>query len=272
VDLLTHPPRWAPLVGPGVWTDLVVAHLGGAEITDEGDHLRVVTPGNPTFWWGNYLDVLAPSRAADVDLWLARFEAAFPDARHRTFGLPGPVSDAWLDRGFTPEVVVTLLADGPVEAGPPVPGYSVRVFGEDAPWQDAVELHVEHHDGPATPERYREFTERRVESQARMTAAGTARFLGAYEADRCVAHLGAVRCGEVGRYQSVLTHAGHRGRGLAAHLVGLAATWLRAGGCDRLVIVTEEDNPAGRLYRRLGFDGTDLAYGVSVPDVARLSR
>ncbi len=270
MDLIEHEPRWASLVGPGVWTDLVVAHLGGADIVDEGDHLRVVTPGNPTFWWGNYLDVLDPARAADVDLWLARFEAALPDARHRTFGLPGPVADAWLERGFSPEVVITLLADGPVDERPGVPGYSVRVLGEDAPWEDVVQLYVAHHDGPATPEAYREFTERQVEGRARMCAAGVARFLGAFEGDRLVAHLGAVRCGSVGRYQSVLTHAEHRGRGLAGHLVGRAASWLREGGCEQLVIVTEEDNPAGRLYRSLGFDGTDLAYGVSMPDVAHL--
>lgn len=62
------------------------------------------------------LDVLDPSRADDVDLWLDRFAEAFP------------------------QVVVTLLADGAVERRPLPDRTEVRVFGEDAPWEDAVDL------------------------------------------------------------------------------------------------------------------------------------
>jgi GNAT superfamily N-acetyltransferase len=271
MDLVGHPPRWADAVGPGVWTDLVVAALGGSEVVDEGDHLRVTTPGNPTWWWGNYLDVLDRATASDVDLWLGRFGAAFPSARHRTFGLPGPVGPEWVERGFEPEVVVTLVGDGPLREVPLPSGHHVRALGEDAPWSDAVDLFVSHHRGPLPVEEYRTHLERQVTTRERLRASGHARFLGVYTGDVLVAHLGIVRCGSVGRYQSVLTHADHRGRGLAGHLVGRAASWARTAGVGRLVIVTEEDNPAGRLYRSLGFDGTDLAYGVSVSDVALVS-
>ncbi|MBR7744132.1 GNAT family N-acetyltransferase [Phycicoccus sp. BSK3Z-2] len=271
MDLLTTRPRWAGLVGPGIWTDLVVSSLTGSEVHDEGDHLRVVTPDNPTFRWGNYLDVLDPDRADDVDLWLRRFERAFPHARHRTVGLPGPVAPAWTERGFEPDVVVTLLADGPVREVPLPEGYVVRELGREAAWSDAVGLVATHDDGSESAQEHRVFLERQADARRRAVEAGHAWFALVTHGDTPVAHLGIVRCGPVGRFQSVLTHPDHRGRGLAGHLVGRAAAWVRAHGAQGLVIVTEEHNPAGRLYRSLGFDGTELSYGVSVPDVDRLA-
>ena len=64
-------------------------------------------------------------------------------------------------------------------------------------------------------------------------------------------HLGIVRCGTRACYQSVDTDDDHRRRGLASHLLGVAARWTADRGCDRWVIVTEATNPAGRVYRSL---------------------
>src|ERR1035437_7247013 len=36
--------------------------------------------------------------------------------------------------------------------------------------------------------------------------------------------------------------------------LGAAAQWAADGGCDEWVIVTEATNPAGRVYRSLGFE------------------
>jgi len=65
--------------------------------------------------------------------------------------------------------------------------------------------------------------------------------------------LGIVVCDATARYQSVGTDAGHRRRGLAGHLLGVAAEWSAGKGCDNWVIITEAGNPAGRLYRSVGF-------------------
>ena len=42
--------------------------------------------------------------------------------------------------------------------------------------------------------------------------------------------------------------------GLASHLLGVAARWAADHGCDHWVIVTEATNPAGRIYRSVGFE------------------
>ena len=72
-----------------------------------------------------------------------------------------------------------------------------------------------------------------------------------------------MRCGPTARYQDVTTDEEHRGRGLASHLLGVAAQWAAERGCEQWVIVTGATNPAGRVYRRLGFApdaGTVQAY------------
>ena len=69
-----------------------------------------------------------------------------------------------------------------------------------------------------------------------------------------------------GALQSVGTDDEHRRRGLASHLLGVAALWAADRGCDRWVIVTEATNPPGRVYRSLGFEpdtGTAQAYRKS---------
>jgi hypothetical protein len=71
-------------------TDLAMLEHSGSTVEDRGTHLVVRTPDNPTFWWGNFL--LLPAPPADVDdaqHWLSTFEEAFPEARHRTFGIDG---------------------------------------------------------------------------------------------------------------------------------------------------------------------------------------
>ncbi len=68
-----------------------------------------------------------------------------------------------------------------------------------------------------------------------------------------MAELGIVRCLRTARYQDVSTDAEHRRRGLARHLLGVAARWAGERTCDRWVIVAAADSDAGRLYRRAGF-------------------
>ena len=62
-------------------------------VTDRGDHLVIRTPGNPDYWWGNFL-LLRELRPGSGGEWLARFAAAFPDARHITLGLDVTDADA----------------------------------------------------------------------------------------------------------------------------------------------------------------------------------
>jgi GNAT superfamily N-acetyltransferase len=69
-----------------------------------------------------------------------------------------------------------------------------------------------------------------------------------------IADLSIVRSGTTARNQSVGTDEERRRHELASHLLGVAARWAAGQGCNRWIIVTEATNPAGRIYRSLGFE------------------
>jgi GNAT superfamily N-acetyltransferase len=135
------------------------------------------------------------------------------------------------------------------------PGYIARrLVGED--WEQVVTLEMAENDRTAEwdPDSYEPFARARMRAYRALSERGIAAFFGAFAEDVLVARLGIVRCGTTARYQSVGTDAQHRRRGLASHLLGVAARWAADQGCERRVIVTEATNPAGRIYRKVGFD------------------
>jgi GNAT superfamily N-acetyltransferase len=138
----------------------------------------------------------------------------------------------------------------------PLPdGYAVRQFG-DSDWELSVARAVAENarSGDEDPQSYEQFVRRQTEARRALSERGLAAFYGAFADGRLVAELGIVRCGTTARYQHVGTDEEHRRRGLASHLLGVAARWAGDQGCDQWVIVTEATNPAGRVYRAAGFE------------------
>jgi GNAT superfamily N-acetyltransferase len=135
------------------------------------------------------------------------------------------------------------------------PGYAVRrVAGDD--WEQVVALAMAENlrTGEYEPASHETFVRASVQTDRSLSDRDVAAFFGAFADEELAAALGIVRCGSVARYQRVGTDARHRRRGLASHLLGVAARWAAGHGCDRWVIVTEATNPAGRVYRSVGFE------------------
>jgi hypothetical protein len=104
----------------GFRTDVALRVLEGAETTDRGDYLVVRTPGNPGFYWGNFLLLGAWPGPGTGDGWLARFAAEFPQAGHVALGVdaadgPAAAPAEFLAAGLEPEraTVLTCAAAQP---------------------------------------------------------------------------------------------------------------------------------------------------------------
>jgi GNAT superfamily N-acetyltransferase len=244
-------------LGAGWLTELDVLVRSGSTVEERGDHLVVRTPANPTFHRGNCLVVTDGAQAGDAGRWVAEFRSAFPQASWLAVGLTRLPEDAaaWAAHGVELEAEEVLgLAAVPHGAPLPEP-YTVRqLAGGD--WEQTVALAVAENarsERPHPAETHERFERARAEANRSLCAGGGAAYFGAFAGGTLVAQLGIVCCGEVARYQNVLTDESHRRRGLAAHLVGVAGEWAARRGCRQWVIVTEETNPAGRVYRRAGF-------------------
>ncbi len=242
---------------PGWQTDVAVLRIGGAEMTERADHLVVREPGNPRHHWGNFILVTSSTAVDDASRWLDRFTVEFPDAEHVAIGLvTEPKATPWAALGLTLETEDVLSTVRVPELRPCPEDYTTRAFSTADDWAQHVAIAVRANEetGEQEPEGYAEFMAARAETRRSLVERGVAAWFGAFEGDHLVADLGIVDCGEAtARYQSVGTDADHRRRGLGGHLIGLAARWAAEHGCTRWVILTEVDNPAGRLYRSLGF-------------------
>lgn len=245
--------RMLPL---GWATDIAVLEHMGSSIEDRGDHIVVRTPRNPQFHWGNCIFVTDPDSVDDADRWVSAFGAAIPEADWVAIGLARmPVdADAWARRGLDLEPDDVLASSTPPRQTTPPAGYEFRAVA-DEDWEQLVARDMAENDATNEyePRTHELFVRARVGVQRDLSDRGVAAFFGAFHDERLVADLGIVRCGATARYQNVGTATAHRNRGLASHLLGVAAAWARGRGCDRWVIVTEASNPAGRVYRRAGF-------------------
>ena len=74
-----------------------------------------------------------------------------------------------------------------------------------------------------------------------------------------------------GRFREVTTHPEWRGRGFATTLVGmLAQNFLTQGQVQELIIVSEPDSIADRIYSKLGFKA--VSYQIALITDPRSSQ
>ena len=192
----------------------------------------------------------------DAGRWVDAFHLAFPGATWVAVGLPRMpgARDAWLAHDVDLELE-DVLSTRRCPARRRCPA-ATRCAGSPAAtgtrtWPAPSRRTTT----PGRRTRSRSSASRRGSCEARqdLSARDLGAWFGAFADGALVADLGIVRCGPTARYQDVTTDEEHRGRGLASHLLGVAAQWAADGGCEQWVIVTGATNPAGRVYRRLGF-------------------
>ena len=244
-------------------TDLALLERGGTEVTDRGTHLVVRTPGNPNFYWGNFMLLGEPPTHADVGDWLTAYDAEFPDVRHRAFGVDG-VGDPSVAMAPFVEAGLSLYPGAVMTAQavhePPRPNREAvyRPLESDDDWEQRVHLAASCNDDQPLAD-YFDFATRKASIERTNAEAGHGAWWGAFVADRMVSGLGLFRAGDgLARFQSVETHPDARGRGLAGTLVYHASRYgFETLGADTLVMVADPDYLAIRVYRSVGFNETE---------------
>ena len=130
--------------------------LGPDRVIERRDgYLVARSPGNPTFYWGNFLLFDREPAPGDAPRWEALFDEEFgdePRVRHRAFGWdrtdgePGAVHQEFGPRGYSIEQMAGLVAERLV----PHPRASADVLvrpldpaADEELWDAVVELQVE---------------------------------------------------------------------------------------------------------------------------------
>jgi hypothetical protein len=239
----------------GFRTDLTLRVLEGAEVTDRGDYLVIRSPGNPNFWWGNFLLLTEVPEPGTGEAWLDRFAAEFPAARHVAFGVDTTSDEAVIPAEFLAaglEVDRATVLTAPEIRPPPHPNSEaeIRPLTSDDDWRQSVDLGIRCFDG-AEPTLY---LERRAAVRRQLTQAGRGTWFGAFTGGRLLAQLGLFDVGDgCARYQHVETDPEARRQGLSGTLVWHAGRYgTDVLGARTLVIVAETAGEAIRVYRSCG--------------------
>jgi len=246
----------------GYRTDLAILELEGSQVTDRGDHFVISTPGNPAYWWGNFL-LLRDLKPGSGSGWLARFAAAFPGARHIALGLDetdaGTIDPGELT-GMTMEQNAVLTATS-VHAPPHLNSEAAfRALEGDADWRQSLKLATAVHAGE--PGGDAGFLTARLAARRALTEAGHGAWYGAFLDGTLVSHLGLITdTSGLARYQSVETHPAARHRGLAGTLVWHASATALTGDTSTLVMVADPEDVAIRVYCSVGFTVTEHQLG-----------
>lgn len=256
----------------GYQTDLALLRLGGSEVLDQGDHLVVRTPDNPTYWWGNFLLLDSPPPVEETDQWLETFALQFPDARHVALGFDGTEGSVEDLSGFT---AAGLKAEGAgvmtarqVHA-PPRPNEQAmyRPLDSDDDWLQQVELRLACDAADPASRADRTFVETKANTMRALTDAGHGRWFGAFLDGQLASSMGLfTTTSGLARFQSVETHPEARGQGLAGTLVHFVSQFgFEQLGAHTLVMVADRDYLAIRIYRSVGFADTETQLQVERP-------
>lgn len=259
--------------------------LGPDRIVERrADHLVIRSPGNPDFYWGNFLLFDDAPRSGDLARWESAFADAFgdePRVRHRTFAwdrIDGQLGEARSELaagGYAIDETVGLVArshdlEPHSRANREVAIAALDPFGDDALWDAVVELNVETREPEHDEDGYRTFTRARQGELQELFRAGHGTWYVALDpADgQVVGTCGIVVIAGRGRYQSVVTASTHRRRGICSRLVVEAARLSSAVfGTEHFVIAAELGYHALGLYESLGFKRRERVAGAQLMPV-----
>jgi GNAT superfamily N-acetyltransferase len=254
----------------GYRTDLIFPRFDG-QILDRGDYLVVLSPDNPTHYWGNFLLFARPPGPGDYETWTRLFAREIgwrSGIRHLAFGWDAPdgatgTIEPFLAAGYNLSQNSILTARS-VQPPPRVNSdVAIRRLAGDEEWEQALALQVLCSQGEHELEGFTVFARGLNARHRAMVRAGLGHWFGAFLEDRLVAGLGIFADGEIGRFQEVVTHPDFRRQGICGTLVYRASQFaLVHMGVQTLVMAADEHYHAARIYESVGFVPTERQAGI----------
>jgi ribosomal protein S18 acetylase RimI-like enzyme len=254
----------------GYRTDLIFPKFDG-QILDRGNYLVIMTPTNPTYYWGNFLLFPNPPNMGDLENWKAVFFKEIGSqltVEHFAFGwdtVKGELGEIkpFLEVGFNLSqsvVLSTRKVTMPPKCNQEV---VIRPLTEDWEWEQATQNQIACRQPGHSLDDFQIFKRDQMLRYRQMTGAGLGLWFGAFLEKQLVADLGIFADGSIGRFQQVGTHPDYRRRGICGALV------YQASRCafehlkiETLVMVADENYHAAKIYESVGFQPKEHQVGL----------
>jgi ribosomal protein S18 acetylase RimI-like enzyme len=267
-----------PSINSLVWATDVDVLAPDHTLERRDGYWLVQSPGNPTYWWGNFLLFDDAPAVGDGERWQDLFAREFearPEVTHCTLawdrldGEPGAAEHELVARGYELEWTSGLIAraDG-LEPHPAANREAeIRALDPGADeelWEQVIELQRagarEEFQGS---EYHLNFMRARQRELREIFASGRGSWYLALLDGAVAGALGIVVTETRARFQTVETVERFRRRGVARRLVYEAAQDARANHeIDHFVIAADPDYHAIGIYEGLGFERVELVVGA----------
>ncbi|MCA9835327.1 MAG: GNAT family N-acetyltransferase [Trueperaceae bacterium] len=257
----------------GYQTDLIFPGFEG-EVTDCGSYIRVRTPQNPGFWWGNFLLFEGPPKAGDFERWTELFRKEIgqpPATEHMVFAWDisqeKAVTHDFLEAGFKLEQSVVMTAESVIKPANYNAQVQIRSLEKDEDFSELLELEilVDKEFGFGGSD-HRLFLKRKIDRYRKMIDAGLGKWFAAYLDGKMVSYMGLFWQGRLARYQNVGTHPDYRRQGIAGTLVHYVGNYgLENIGVDYLVMIADQNYFAKDIYASVGFRETEYLEALELP-------
>ncbi|WP_208996241.1 GNAT family N-acetyltransferase [Pseudovibrio ascidiaceicola] len=261
----------------GVRSDLLVER-SVSEVVVHPDRIVLRIPDEPHYWAGNM--VFFRGDKVDPEQQIAQFRKDLPEAAHTMFGWDtpdmkiGPEHAPFSKLGYELEQIDVLSLTQPLNRAPTPDGINIRPIETEEDWKQVIALQID----TAVEQGYDRdsfgiYVSKRFESRRRQIKAGLANWFGAFDGDLLVADLGIYADAAVSRFQEVETRPSHRKRGICAALVTVGVDWAKAQAPATIpVLQAHSDGPAGRIYRRCGFEHRETLVLAILPPQGTFER
>jgi GNAT superfamily N-acetyltransferase len=263
--------KWTEL--PATHTDLLVRPAGSIVI-EHADYISVQTPERPDYWYGNRLIMRSAARKEGVGQWLKLWNREFdrsprvqkiviewetPGAVDRSADEQTALEGRRIGLSFDRSTVLVLKHPAPSLS---MSQWTPRRALCDADWKAVADIQaIEMGEGSAEMEAFWHWRVREYRSLA-MTGRGA--WWGIWDAGSLCGSAGVFWDNGWVRFQSVVTAARFRRRGICTALIsGMLAAPRRRLSSEKVIIVTEEGSDAERIYQRLGFQPVGHQYALA---------
>ncbi|HEX3617658.1 MAG TPA: GNAT family N-acetyltransferase [Solirubrobacteraceae bacterium] len=268
----------APPINSLVWATDVDVLAPDHTLERRAGYWVVQSPGNPTFWWGNFLLFDDAPAVGDGERWQGLFAqefAARPEVTHCTLawdrvdGEAGAAEHELVAHGFELEWTSGLIAKPERIQEHPAASTEVEIraldpVGDEQLWEAVVALQM-----AGSREEFREseyhlnFTRARQGELRAIFSAGRGGWYVALLGGAIAGSLGIVVTDTRARFQTVDTVERFRRRGVARRLVYEAARdACSKHAIDHFVIAADPDYHAIGIYEGLGFERVELVVGA----------
>lgn len=253
-------------------TDMIFHRFDGI-VTNHGDYISVETPGNPGYFWGNYLIFSQPPKQGDFTRWRQLFRdrfAANPAVRHEVYtwenqDITRPEFDDFLKAGFRLEQGLTMAMNRIRKPFKWNNDLSVRQLRSDDDWAMALENQVVTHRREFGEEAYRDYRRRKNDRYRKMIGQGLGVWFGGFLNGKLIGDLGLFRDEDIGRFQLVSTHPEFRRQGVCSTLFfEVCRHGLANMGLNTLVIAADENYFAKNIYESVGFETVEHVLGLEL--------